>query len=111
MNSNITSGQISSTVGQCVIISSLIASGVAATSFIDFKDNDMTYQSNAYIQSNNQSTFDNHNHYLTESATAKNEPFNQKIVGFYSYLLTNQEPLGEEFEKVLHENLWDLYES
>lgn len=24
-------------------------------------------------------------------------------------LVENQEPLGQEFEKVLHDNLWDLY--
>lgn len=30
---------------------------------------------------------------------------------FYKNLLENQEPLGYEFEKVLHDNLWDLYET
>lgn len=30
---------------------------------------------------------------------------------FYTKLLLSQEPLGEEFEKVIHQNLWDLYES
>ena len=29
---------------------------------------------------------------------------------FADRLLTQQEPLGKEFEGVLHENLWDLYE-
>lgn len=29
---------------------------------------------------------------------------------YYSGLLTKQEVLGKEFEKVLHDNLWDLYE-
>lgn len=29
----------------------------------------------------------------------------------YKKLLADQEPLGAEFEKVLNENLWDLYES
>jgi len=31
------------------------------------------------------------------------------IVSFYSDLLANQERLGREFEKVLFDNLWDLY--
>jgi len=28
----------------------------------------------------------------------------------YKQLAESQEPLGEEFARVLHENLWDLYE-
>ena len=35
--------------------------------------------------------------------------FENAIAEFYSTLLASQEPLGNEFEKVLHENLWDLY--
>ena len=30
---------------------------------------------------------------------------------FYLKLLESQEPLGEEFQKILDENLWDLYVS
>lgn len=33
------------------------------------------------------------------------------VSGFYSNLLENSEPLGREFEQVLNENLWDLYET
>ena len=29
----------------------------------------------------------------------------------YKWLLVNQEPLGKEFELVLFNNLWELYES
>mgnify|MGYP001589188050 CR=1 FL=1 len=31
------------------------------------------------------------------------------ISDFFSKLLAKQEPLGHDFEKVLYENLWDLY--
>ena len=34
----------------------------------------------------------------------------QQLVTFYSDLLSNQQRLGPAFEKVLLENLWDLYE-
>lgn len=37
--------------------------------------------------------------------------FEQAVGSFYARLLISQEPLGAEFEKVLYENLWDLYES
>lgn len=30
---------------------------------------------------------------------------------FYENLSAAQKPLGEEFEKVLHDNLWELYET
>jgi len=30
---------------------------------------------------------------------------------FYACLLASQEPLGSDFEEILHKNLWDLYES
>src|SRR5712671_1760787 len=35
--------------------------------------------------------------------------FEAAIGTFYSTLLASQELLGKEFERVLHENLWDLY--
>lgn len=36
--------------------------------------------------------------------------FEESIGNFYAKLLLNQEPLGADFEKVLYDNLWDLYE-
>ena len=30
---------------------------------------------------------------------------------FFLYLLSIQEPLGEEFEKILYDNLWELYDT
>ena len=35
--------------------------------------------------------------------------FEQIVSKFYEELLSSQEPLGKEFEKVLYDNLWDLY--
>jgi hypothetical protein len=35
--------------------------------------------------------------------------FERSITAFYTTLLAKQQPLGKEFEKVLHDNLWDLY--
>jgi len=36
--------------------------------------------------------------------------FEETVSSFYAQLVESQEPLGQEFERVLHENLWDLYE-
>jgi hypothetical protein len=35
--------------------------------------------------------------------------FEKSVASFYSALLANQEPLGRDFEQILHDNLWDLY--
>ncbi len=35
--------------------------------------------------------------------------YDKEISDFFDDLASKQEPLGEEFEKVLYENLWDLY--
>jgi hypothetical protein len=32
-----------------------------------------------------------------------------ELISFYSELLANQEDLGHEFEKILFDNIWDLY--
>lgn len=37
--------------------------------------------------------------------------FEKAISDFYNQLLEKQEPLDENFEKLLHENLWNLYET
>jgi len=34
--------------------------------------------------------------------------FEENIASFYAQLLDMQEPLGEEFEAVLYDNLWEL---
>jgi hypothetical protein len=39
----------------------------------------------------------------------ENLEFEGAIARFYSKLLNDQEPLGQQFEQVLHANLWDLY--
>lgn len=49
---------------------------------------------------------------LTEiySTTTASLNFEQAISAFYTQLLSKQEPLDRDFEKILHDNLWDLYE-
>jgi hypothetical protein len=37
--------------------------------------------------------------------------FETVVTSFFEELSSNQEPLGHEFEQVLFENLWDLYQS
>jgi hypothetical protein len=37
------------------------------------------------------------------------EEFKEEISNFYLKLFEAQETLGYEFEKILHDNLWELY--
>jgi hypothetical protein len=46
-------------------------------------------------------------HYPSSTKTA----FESVATRFFEELSSNQEPLGHEFEQILFENLWDLYQS
>jgi hypothetical protein len=46
---------------------------------------------------------------LTASQKTETTGFEESVASFYSSLLSKQEPLGKEFERVLHNNLWNLY--
>lgn len=54
-------------------------------------------------------TFGQFSNAFTGEYELYNFDFERTVRLFYSNLLAGQEPLGEEFEKVLHENLWELY--
>lgn len=46
---------------------------------------------------------------LTASPKTETAGFEESVTSFYSSLVSKQEPLGKEFERVLHNNLWNLY--
>ena len=41
----------------------------------------------------------------------EDKEFEKELQNFYQELLKNQEPLGEDFTKVLIDNLWNLYDT
>lgn len=52
--------------------------------------------------------------WVTENFSITPEPQPKEchaIHGFYSKLLREKQSLGKEFEKVINQNLWNLYES
>lgn len=51
------------------------------------------------------------NLYYGSQLQAIDQELVETVSNFYAQLIENQEPLGQEFEQVLHDNLWDLYES
>lgn len=64
-----------------------------------------------YSLDGNEPTYNSYASIITGEYITKPMGFEQSVGSFYARLLTSQEPLGAEFEKVLYENLWDLYES
>lgn len=64
-----------------------------------------------YSATGNTNTFSTYGNPLSGAYEVGSYDFEFAVSGFYSRLLEGQEPLGAEFEKVLYDNLWDLYES
>ncbi len=50
------------------------------------------------------------NAFTGDYAIQPNLDFEGSIATFYASLIARQEPLGAEFEKILYDNLWDLYD-
>jgi hypothetical protein len=46
---------------------------------------------------------------LTASQKKETTGFEESMASFYCALASRQEPLGKEFERILHNNLWNLY--
>jgi hypothetical protein len=54
-------------------------------------------------------TFGQFSNVFTGEYELYNFDFERAVSLFYSKLQASQESLGDDFEKVLHENLWELY--
>lgn len=69
------------------------------------------FSRNTYLSEGSSATFDSFRGGISGQYDHTPIQFEQAVGNFYARLLSSQEPLGLEFEKVLYENLWDLYES
>ena len=54
-------------------------------------------------------TYGEHANLFAVVGFASSSVADSSIVSFYSDLLANQERLGKDFEKILFDNLWNLY--
>ena len=93
----------------------LIGLGVAVGSCNFLRDtthieNSKPVLTSLYAADLNTLTYNSYTSLLTGEYAAPRK-FEEVVETFYARLLTNQEPLGAVFEKVLNENIWDLYES
>ncbi|MHB1074608.1 hypothetical protein [Thiobacillus sp.] len=64
-----------------------------------------------YSATGNTNTFSTYGNPISGAYEVGAPDFEFAVGRFYARLLEEQEPLGAEFEKVLYDNLWDLYES
>ena len=64
-----------------------------------------------YTQAGSNATFDTYRGVVSGQYDIGTGKFEQAVGNFYAQLLLSQEPLGAEFEKVLYDNLWNLYEA
>lgn len=71
----------------------------------------LPFSEGTYMPSGSGATFDSYRGVVTGQYDRSAVKFEQAVGNFYAKLLLRQEPLGSEFEKVLYDNLWDLYES
>ena len=65
----------------------------------------------SYASDGNTPTFDSFRGAISGKYDSSSIQFEQSVGNFYARLVSAQEPLGAIFEKVLYDNLWDLYES
>lgn len=105
--------QTSSTFSYVLVAAGLLALQVPMHR--DFAGDDRILQ-RSYVSAANESTFNSIGSKsigsaITGAYEAEATPFRLSVTNFYARLLASQEPLGVEFEKVLYDNLWDLYES
>lgn len=65
----------------------------------------------AHTSSGLSPTYDQHRSSLTREFIVNTDPLVTTMSITYENLLNKQETLGAEFQQVLSDNLWDLYES
>ena len=100
------------TPGTVVLLSGMIASNLSVPGLSDSvsKGGKQSLHQNLYETSAN---LPSHSHVkVTPQDFEKNIDcqFVETVSSFYEQLVKKQEPLGQEFEQVLLDNIWDLYE-
>lgn len=101
------SNQLSGTVPSVLVMASCFASLFQPPPIENNSYESNSLYQGAYFSNSSKSTFDSWKREYSLSSVK----FEQVIKNFYSDLTLNQEGLGSEFERILNDNMWDLYES
>jgi hypothetical protein len=75
------------------------------------KEDFSTIKGSVYSSSAIPATFDQYSNIYSGEFIPDLDPFVEVMSDLYASLIANQERLEPEFELVLNENIWDLYES
>lgn len=107
--------QTSRTLGTVMI------AGMLVSTFLPSDCNNEPSSSTPYFSESNNYVFASYGTSLTHEPSKniltghypsyEETKFEAVVTRFYEELSSNQEVLGHEFEQVLFENLWDLYQS
>ena len=99
-------------------MSNVVMAGIFSLAMLNSSPDKMTpmsgihpFSGNTYSSGGCSATFDFFRGGITGQYDLTPLHFEQVVGNFYARLLSSQEPLGVEFETVLFDNLWDLYES
>jgi hypothetical protein len=108
--------QLPRTVGSTITIAGILAAQCLTpntNTLIESRESlEDISQKRDYQTISTSSTYGNFNNPITgDFQKVVKHNFESIVSNFYANLLSNQIPLGNEFEKILYENLWDLYES
>lgn len=111
---NVHYGQVSSTFSYALVAAGLLSSSLQMPApfiehAVDYGHKGIFQRS--YAADGNAPTFNTFGSHIVGVYNLTINGFERAVGNFYNRLLTSQEPLGAEFEKVLYANLWDLYES
>ena len=106
---NIQFNQLQSTFPNAVIVAGVIAQ--LCSQHIGTIDEQKILPNISYHSTSNSATYTRMTNAMTGEFSTAPDSFESVISRFYTSLLSNQEPLGADFEAVLNDNLWDLYES
>ena len=112
-NNNYCAYQESGTIGAIVINGILAQQCLADLNKVEQHEGQSSLPSiqDTYHQWATPATFDHCRTIVMGEYLRMSNQFETNIAQFYTELLNKQESLGVQFEKVLQENLWDLYES
>jgi hypothetical protein len=106
MHSYITKQTPSSISGLVIITTAL---GIALVASVPSSENRLIDEKPYKVHSTASSFFNSDSYSITSIDGIHD--FTETLSSFYGDLANKQEPLGDDFSKILNENLWELYES
>lgn len=110
MNNAYYFNQASQTIGS-VAIAGIIATQLLSSNPLETQAEDLPMSPNVYSLPVLPYALNQYKNLTMGNYYQGSDPFEKTVSIFYTTLLSSQESLGAEFEKVLYSKLWELYES